>query len=65
MKFTTRNIVYPLLRRSGSLLAGALAGLTVATETPEQLAEIEKAVTVIGLLVADLVMSYINRGTGQ
>lgn len=56
-----RNVVRPLARRIGSLLAGALA--TVAYLSPEQLAQLEVALTAIAMVAVDLIFSAKARGS--
>lgn len=53
LKELKRNVLLPAATRVGSFLAGVLAGAMYLS--PEQLANLENAITVIVLVVADLV----------
>jgi hypothetical protein len=62
LKFVLKELAKPIIRRIGSLLAGALVGLGVANP---QAAELQQYITAASLLVIDLVLSYMERNNAS
>lgn len=58
-------LVEPLARRLGSLAAGALLGASVLAIEPEQAQQLGGCVTAGLLVLADLVLSALQRGAAK
>jgi hypothetical protein len=62
LKFVLSELAKPIIRRCGSLLAGALLGIGA---TQPQAAELEQYLTASMLILIDLVMSYMERNNAS
>lgn len=59
MKFLVDEIAKPISRRIGSFVAGMVG--TFGLLAPDQLADLEMAITVVCALALDLFLSHLNR----
>lgn len=58
MQFVLKELAKPLLRRLGSMIAGSLVSIGIATE---QAVAFETALIAVGMLSVDLVLSHMDR----
>jgi hypothetical protein len=62
LKFVLSELAKPIIRRCGSMLAGALLGIGA---TQPQAAELEQYLTASILIIIDLIMSYMERNNAS
>lgn len=62
LKFVLKELAKPIIRRLGSLMAGALLGLGL---TNPQAAELEQYVTAAMLIIIDLITSHMERSNAS
>jgi hypothetical protein len=62
LKFVLKELAKPIIRRLGSLMAGALLGLGL---TNPEVAELEQYVTAAMLIIIDLITSYMERNNAS
>jgi hypothetical protein len=62
LKFVLKELAKPIIRRLGSLMAGALLGLGL---TNPEVAELEQYVTAAMLIIIDLITSHMERNNAS
>lgn len=62
LKFVLKELAKPIIRRLGSLMAGALLGLGL---TNPEVAELEQYVTAAMLIIIDLITSHMERNSAS
>ena len=62
LKFVLKELAKPIIRRLGSLMAGALLGLGI---TNPEVAELEQYVTAAMLIIIDLITSHMERNNAS
>lgn len=62
LKFVLKELAKPIIRRLGSLMAGALLGLGL---TNPEVAELEQYVTAVMLIIIDLITSHMERNNAS
>lgn len=62
LKFVLKELAKPIIRRLGSLMAGALLGLGL---TNPGVAELEQYVTAAMLIIIDLITSHMERNNAS